>query len=49
MSGGDPAATEPQEFGTPHGTAAEVALGEERVLPVIEETARIDTRVVETG
>jgi len=49
MSGGDPAATEPQEFGTPHGTAAEVALGEETVLPLIEETARINTPAVETG
>lgn len=49
MSVGDPAATGHQGLGTPSGTAAEVALGEEVVLPLIEETARIDKRVVETG
>ena len=31
------------------GDVAEVALGEEVVLPLIEETARIDKRAVETG
>ncbi|MCJ2057101.1 YsnF/AvaK domain-containing protein [Methylobacterium sp. J-048] len=49
MSVGDPAATEPHGPGTPSGTAAEVAVGEEAVLPLIEETARIEKRAVETG
>ena len=49
MNAGDPAATEPHGLGTPLGTAAEVALGEEVVLPLVEETARIEKRAVETG
>ena len=49
MSTGDPAATELLQLGTLPGDAAEVVLGEEEVLPLIEETARIDKRAVETG
>jgi len=48
MSVGDRAATEPRGLGTPFGTAAEVAIGEEAVLSLIEETARIEKRAVET-
>ena len=46
---GDPAAPEPHPSGTQNEQAAEVAVGEEAVLPLIAETARIDKRVVETG
>lgn len=49
MSTHDPAATEPDRLGTRPLDAAEVGLGEEVVLPLIEETARIDKRAVETG
>ena len=49
MSTRDPAATEPDRLGTRPLDAAEVGLGEEVVLPLIEETARIDKRAVETG
>ena len=49
MSNSDPAATEHHRLGTPLSTAAEVVLGEEVILPLIEETARIDKRMVETG
>ncbi|MFB0493123.1 uncharacterized protein (TIGR02271 family) [Methylobacterium sp. OAE515] len=48
MSVGDRAATEPHGLGTPFGTAAEVAIGEEAILSLIEETARIEKRAVET-
>ncbi|MCJ2035559.1 YsnF/AvaK domain-containing protein [Methylobacterium sp. J-068] len=46
---GDPAATEPHPLGTRDQQAAEVAIGEEAVLPLIAENARIDRRAVETG
>ena len=49
MSTRDPAASEAHSLGTLPGDAAEVALGEEVVLPLIEETASIDKRAVETG
>lgn len=49
MSTRDPAAPEVHGLGTLPGDVAEVALGEEVVLPLIEETARIDKRAVETG
>ncbi|MCJ2115682.1 YsnF/AvaK domain-containing protein [Methylobacterium sp. J-001] len=45
----DAAATEPHAFGMQNKPAAEVAVGEEAVLPLIAETARIDKRAVETG
>ncbi len=45
----DPAATEPHLLGMQGKHAAEVAVGETRTIPVIEETARIDKRAVETG
>ncbi|MCJ2037414.1 YsnF/AvaK domain-containing protein [Methylobacterium sp. J-059] len=44
-----PAATEPHPFRTRDNQAAELAVGEEAVLPLIAETARIDKRAVETG
>ncbi|MCJ2087234.1 DUF2382 domain-containing protein, partial [Methylobacterium sp. E-005] len=46
---GDPAATEPHPSGTQNEQAAEVAVGEEAVLSLITEIARIDKRAVETG
>ena len=46
---GDPAATEPHPSGTQKEQAAEVAVGEEAVLSLIAEIARIDKRAVETG
>ena len=46
---GDPAATEPHPSGTQNEQAAEVAVGEEAVLSLIAEIARIDKRAVETG
>ena len=49
MSTGDPAAAEPRLLGPSDAGAAEVALGEEIVLPLIEETAQIGKRAVETG
>ena len=49
MSTRDPAMPEAHGLGTLPGDVAEVALGEEVVLPLIEETARIDKRAVETG
>ena len=45
----DPAAIEPRLLGTQDKSATEVALGETVTLPLIEETARIDKRAVETG
>ena len=45
----DPAAIEPRLLGTRDKQATEVATGEHVTLPLIEETARIDKRVVETG
>ena len=50
MSDGDPAATtEPSRPGLHGEPAAEVAPGETLTIPVVEETARIETRSVETG
>lgn len=49
MSTRDPAAPGSSLLGTPSGAVAEVARGEEIVLPLIAETARIDKRAVETG
>lgn len=48
MSTRDPAAPGSSLLGTPSGAVAEVARGEEIVLPLIAETARIDKRAVET-
>ncbi|MCJ2054073.1 YsnF/AvaK domain-containing protein [Methylobacterium sp. J-070] len=45
----DPAAGQPKPSRTHGAEAAEVAVGEEAVLPLIEETARIEKQVVETG
>ncbi|MCJ2006332.1 YsnF/AvaK domain-containing protein [Methylobacterium sp. J-092] len=45
----DPAAIEQRLPGTQDKQAAEVAIGESVTLPLIEETARIDKRAVETG
>ncbi|MCJ2115016.1 YsnF/AvaK domain-containing protein [Methylobacterium sp. J-001] len=45
----DPAASQPKLSRTQGVEAAEVTVGEEVVLPLIEETARIDKRAVETG
>ena len=45
----DPAAAEPHTCGAQNEPAAGVAVGEETVLPLIAETARIDKRAVETG
>ncbi|MCJ2101809.1 YsnF/AvaK domain-containing protein [Methylobacterium sp. E-046] len=45
----DPAAIEPRLLGAQDKPATEVALGETVSLPLIEETARIDKRAVETG
>lgn len=42
-------AGEPHRSGRPGERAAEVAPGDTRVVPVVEETARIGKRVVETG
>ena len=49
MSTGDPTATEPHRLGTQNEQAVELAVGEIEVIPVIEESARIDKRVVEKG
>lgn len=50
MSDGDPAAmTEPRLLGPDGEPTAEVALGETSIIPVVEETARIEKRSVETG
>ncbi len=48
MSIGDPASDRHAPNAT-DGPTAEVAIGEETVLPLIEETARIERRAVETG
>ncbi|WP_409564883.1 YsnF/AvaK domain-containing protein [Methylobacterium sp. J-026] len=45
----DPAASQPKLSRTQGVETAEVTLGEEVVLPLIEETARIDKQAVETG
>ncbi|MCJ2100686.1 YsnF/AvaK domain-containing protein [Methylobacterium sp. E-046] len=45
----DPAASQPKLSRTQGVETAEVAVGEEVVLPLIEETARIDKQAVETG
>lgn len=50
MSGGDEAAAGgPRLLGLNGEPAAEVALGETLTIPVVEETARIEKRAVETG
>ena len=54
MSANDPTTIEPRSLGRPEVEAwevgaREVTLGEEIVLPLIEETAQIDKRSVETG
>ena len=49
MSTQDPAVPGSSLPGMSSDPAAEVALGEEIVLPLVEETARIDKRAVETG
>ena len=48
MSIGDPV-SDRHLPGATDGQAASVAVGEEMVLPLIKETARIDKRAVETG
>jgi stress response protein YsnF len=45
----DPAARQPKPSATQGVEAAEVAVGETRTIPVVEETARIEKRAVETG
>ena len=45
----DPAASQPRPPQAPDVETAEVAVGEEMVLPLIEETARIDKQAVKTG
>ncbi|MCJ2061081.1 YsnF/AvaK domain-containing protein [Methylobacterium sp. J-048] len=45
----DPAASRPKLSRTQSVETAEVTVGEEVVLPLIEETARIDKQEVETG
>ena len=45
----DPAASQPKLSRTQGVESAEVTVGEEAVLPLIEETARIDKQAVETG
>ncbi|MCJ2121372.1 YsnF/AvaK domain-containing protein [Methylobacterium sp. J-077] len=45
----DPAASQPKLSRTQSVETAEVTVGEEVVLPLIEETARIDKQAVETG
>ena len=45
----DPAASQPKPFRTQGVEAAEVAVGESVTLPLIEETARFEKRLVETG
>ncbi len=45
----DPAARQPKPSGTQGVEAAEVAVGETVTLPVVEETARIEKRAVDTG
>lgn len=45
----DPTATDPDRVGTQDGPATDLAVGQTETLPIIEETARIDKRVVETG
>ena len=45
----DPAGSQPKPPQAQGVEAAEVAVGETLTLPVVEETARIDKRVVETG
>jgi len=45
----DPAAIESHPFGAQNEPAAGVVVGEEAVLPLIAETARIDKRAVEIG
>ena len=49
MSGNDPERTEATSSGISDDQAAEVAVGQEERIPLIEETARIDRHVVETG
>ena len=49
MSTHDPAAPGTSQVGMSSDPAAEVALGEEVILPLVEETARIDKRADETG
>ena len=49
MSGVDPERTEPSLPGMSDDRAAEVAVGQEERIPLVEETARIDRHVVETG
>lgn len=49
MSVRDPTVIEPRLLGSPEVGRAEVALGEEVILPLVAETARIDKRTVETG
>lgn len=45
----DPTATDPLRLGTPSPPAAEVEAGETETIQLVEETARIDKQVVETG
>ncbi|MCP1538241.1 YsnF/AvaK domain-containing protein [Methylorubrum extorquens] len=45
----DPTQNDPHGLGTASRPAAELAVGETETIPVIEETARIDKRVVEKG
>ena len=45
----DPAASPPELSRTQGIEAAEIAVGESVTLPLVEETARIEKRVVETG
>lgn len=45
----DPTATDLQRLGTSSEPSAELAVGDAVTIPVIEETTRIDKRVIETG
>ena len=49
MSVGSPDADEPYELDVLPGHAAEITVGETLTIPVVEEAARIEKRVVETG
>lgn len=48
-NGGPSAMNEPRRLGLHVEPAAQVALGDTLVVPVVEETARIEKRLVETG
>ena len=49
MSAGDPVTGEPHRLGLRSELTTEVESGETLIIPVVEETARIEKRSVETG